>query len=225
MAKLPKIDLSGVSTEKLVSMSDEELMKFTRQHLTGTNLTKEQYSKAVRQAFATITSRLVSASNKRIKRLGATEMGQNAPAYINYMKHAKFSVRGKSYSQLRNLFKVAKQFLGYKTSSVQGWNKVRREVEMRLGVMSKWKAKKFWKAYRELEELNGGFVDKSHQSKLSSDNIQRMLRNEISESGWRKKRGDIIDAVNEKIKETYEEEQNTDEEEFFDLLEELDSFD
>ena len=224
---LPKINLTGISTEKLINMSDEQLMDLARSQFKGVKLTANERSRAVRQAFATITSRLVSTANKRVKRLGKTESGRMSPAYINYMKHNKLSVRGKSWNQLRNTFKTTKQWLKYKTSTASGWKAVRTDVEKRIGFMTKYESKKFWKAYRELEELNGGFVDKSHKDKLSSDQIQSMLYNEVNEKGWRTKRTSVVDSVNEKIKDIYEEQNSSDEEDNYeDLFDDLeDAFD
>ena len=205
--KIPTIDLSGISTQNLLNVNDDTLMDLARSQFRGLNLTKSQKKQAVRNAFASITSRLVSTANKRIKRLGKTEIGRTSPAYIQYMKHGKFSVMGKNYNQLRNMFKVTKQFLEYKTSTIQGWKEVRQRVEEDIGYMTKWEERKFWKTYRELEETNGGFVDKSHRTRLSSDQIQKLLHQELSEKGWRTKRESVVNSMNKKINDIYREEQ------------------
>ena len=224
--KLPQINLGGLSTKDLLTISDENLMDFTRSQFRNLDLSTRDMQRVVRNAFAQITSRLVSTANKRIRQLGKTEIGRTSPAYIQYMKHGKLSVRGKNYNQLRNLFKTTKQFLKYKTSTTQGWKEVRERVEEEIGEMTQWETKKFWKTYRELEESSGGFVDKSHQTKLSSDQIQKLLHQELTESGWRTKRSTIIDRMEKKIDEIYLEEQNQNkyDEEFFEDLDDEDYF-
>ena len=223
---IPKIDLTGISTRDLITMDEERLMDFTRSQFRGLNLTKSQERQAYRKAFAQVTSRLVSTANKRIRNLGKSEIGRTAPAYINATKKAKFSVRGKNYNQLRNLFKVTKQFLKMKTSTLSGWEEVREDVEERIGEMSAWESKKFWKMYRMLEETNGGFVDKTHNTRLSSDQIQTLLfeTTENAKRGWRTKRSDIIDSMQKKIDDIYKEEQrsSTNDYQFEDLEDEED---
>lgn len=221
--KLPRIDLTGISTKMLISLDDDTLMDFTRSQFRKYNLSTRQYKATIRQAFADITGRLVSTANKRIRQLGKTEIGKTSPAYINAMKRGKFSVKGKNYNQLRNVFKTAKQFLNYKTSTIEGWKDVRERVEEEIGDMTKWEEKRFWKAYRMLEESNGGFVDKSHNSRLSSDQIQKMLHQQFSESGWRSKYSSIMDSMQEKINSAYlSESYDEDDEDYFDDLEDED---
>lgn len=209
--KIPNINLSGISTRDLLSMDEDTLMDFTRSQYRGLNLTKAEQRRAYRKAFAQVTSRLVSTANKRIRNLGKTSIGKTSPAYIKATKGAKFSVRGKNYNQLRNLFKVTKQFLRMKTSTISGWEKIREDVEERIGEMTPWESKKFWKLYRQLEETNGGFVDKTHATRLSSDQIQTMLHQEIveSERGWKTRKDSIIDSVNRKIDDIYKQEEES----------------
>ena len=221
---IPQINLGGLSTKDLLTISDENLIDFTTAQFRNLNLSTRQKRTAVRNAFAQVTSRLVSTANKRIRQLGKTEIGRTSPAYISYMKHGKLSVRGKNYNQLRNLFKTTKQFLNYKTSTIKGWEEVRQRVEQEVGEMTPWETKKFWKTYRELEETSGGFVDKSHLTNLSSDQIQKLLHQELSESGWRTKRSTIIDRMENKINDIYLQEQNQDEYDE-DLFEDLDEED
>lgn len=218
--KLPRIDLTGISTNQLINLDDDTLMDITRSQFRKYNLTQKQYRATIRRAFADITSRLVSTANKRIRQLGKTEIGRMAPAYLSAMKRGKFSVKGKNYNQLRNVFKTTKEFLKYKTSTTEGWKEVRERIEKEIGTMTKWEEKKFWKTYRMLEEVNGGFVDKSHNTRLSSDQIQKMLHQELSDSGWRTKRATIIDSMQKKIEQAYlEESYDEDEEDYFDELE------
>ena len=64
-----------------------------------------------------LTGRLVSASNKRIRRLSKATRGTSSFAYQYVEERGKnFSTRGKDINQLRTEFKTAKQFLSMKTS-------------------------------------------------------------------------------------------------------------
>lgn len=187
-------DVKGKSINDIMNIDPLDLMKMSSKEL------------------RTVTNRLVSASNKRIRRLEKTEMGRTSPAYINYaQKRGKpFSTRGKNVNQLRNEFAQAQSFLSKKTSTLSGWKDVREDVESRLGgSMTNTQSKKFWKAYRELEERTGGFLDKNYGGKTNrtSDRIQKMLYETFSEKGWRTKRSDIIETMKERYDELYEEEQ------------------
>lgn len=174
------------------------------------NLDPQELSKLTRSELAKITSRLVSASNKRIRRLAKTELGQSSPAYIG-RKGKPFSVKGKGVNELRNEFKNLKNFLGYKTSTAKGWKEVRLDVEKRLGgSLDKTTSKKFWETYRRLQETNAGAIlDKKHrkQTRNTSDRIQKKLYN-VMKKDWNISMDDALDIMQKKINKIYESEQN-----------------
>lgn len=166
-----------------------------------------------------ITSRLVSASNKRIKRLSKAVRGKSSFAYQSVEERGrKFSVRGKDVNQVRQEFKNAKNFLQMKTSTVTGWNKYRKEMEERTGYATNgeslnWKDatwKKYWKVYRRFEESHGGTFKKG-----DSDRIQKMLT-EIMDSNDKRKSADsfqrMIEDEYDKMYESndYEDEETED---------------
>ena len=220
--KLPRIDLTGISTRDLLTMDEERLMDLTRSQFRGMKLTKREFQQTYRRAFANITSRLVSTANKRIKRLAKTKIGRTAPAYISYKKHKKFSVRGKNYNELRNMFKLSKQFLRMKTSTIGGWEEVRKRTEELFGDMNTHEIGKFWKLYKELEETNGGFVSKGHATRLSSDEIQKMLHQEMMK-GKNNNFEDVVGRMQKRIDDIYEEEQE--ESQYDDYFEDIDEYD
>lgn len=106
---------------------------------------------------------LADAANKRLKRLGETEIGRHSPAYEKAMKRSfttdqggKFGTQGKNRNQLRSEYKAAVDFLNLKTSSVSGWKKTREKAYKKIGGDFGGSAKAeigFWSTYRKLREL------------------------------------------------------------------------
>lgn len=169
------------------------------------NMDWEQLNSLSESDFRKLTGRLVSASNKRVRRLSKTSRGTSSFAYqFTEERGRMFSTRGKNLNQLRNEFKASKQFLQMKTSTVKGWNKYRKEMEQRTGYATEnesmnWSERtwsKYWKVYRRFEETHGGTMKKG-----DSDRIQKMLT-EIMQSSDKRKSADsfqwmIEDAYNE----------------------------
>ena len=126
---------------------------------------------------------LASAANKRLARLGSTEIGKVAPAYLSAAKRSytgaaggKFGTAGKSRNQLLNEYKAVKSFLQMKTSSVSAWKAVRKKSYERAGLPLTDDAEKeimFWRLYRKIEEL---FPEMKTSEKYGSDETQTDLR-------------------------------------------------
>lgn len=116
-----------------------------------------------------LVNRLVSASNKRLRRLEKSSDGRYSPAF-----RQKFSSRGKSRNLLLREFSDSKRFLISKTSTVRGWNKYRDATEERLGGrLPKNQRKKFWRVYRKFQESHQGgmgAIDKG------SERMQKYIR-------------------------------------------------
>lgn len=175
-------DIMDMSWEKLNSLSEED--------------------------FKAVTNRLVSASNKRIKRLTGTKRGKSSFAY-QYVEERgrKFSTRGKSLNQLRTEFKSAKQFLSMKTSTVKGWKKYRAEMEKRTGYAtenesSNWSDatwRKYWKVYRRFEETHRGTFKKG-----DSDRIQQMLTEIMNSNDKRRSADTFQEMIEEEYTDMYE---------------------
>lgn len=183
MKKQIKISVSGLSVKDILSMRPEELLTLNKKNLSS------------------IASRLVSASNKRIRRLAQTEEGQLSPAYQTYAKRGRqFSIKGKNVNQIRNEIKNMEHFLNLKTSTVSGWNKVRKEAEKRIGKMTKAQSKKFWKTYHRLEEEEGGALAIIGDS----DKIQKTLHSEVT-SHKRISVDELTNKMMERLDEMYEE--------------------
>lgn len=149
-----------------------------------------------------LTSRLVSAANKRIRRLRDSDVGKYSPALNKVDKMGRlFSVEGKNTNEVRREFKMVKSFLQKKTSSISGYKKHRKETMERLGI-KKWQSKEqeqeFWSMYREIVELGGG--DEVVKNIFGSQVIQLSLRDEQKKGGTRE---DIMKRMYAKIDEMY----------------------
>ena len=164
-----------------------------------------------------VKSRLVSASNKRIKRLASTKTGKSSFAYQTVEERGrKFSVRGKDTNALRQEFKLSKNFLNMKTSTVKGWKKYRANVEERTGYATsgeslEWSDRtwsKYWKVYRRFEETHGGTFKKG-----DSDRIQQMLT-EIMQSNDKRRSADTFSQM---IEDEYADIYESEDEEDFDI--------
>ena len=168
------------------------------------DLSWERLNTLTTDEFKQLTNRLVSASNKRIRRLSKATRGTSAFAYQFIEERGRqFSTRGKNRNQLMNEFKTAKRFLSMKTSTIKGWNKYRKDTEKRIGYnteneSSEWTDatwKKFWKVYRRFEETHSGIYRKG-----DSDRIQQMLV-EIMDSNDKRRSADTFQQL---IEQEYE---------------------
>ena len=161
-----------------------------------------------------LTGRLVSASNKRIRRLSKTARGTSSFAYQYVEERGKnFSTRGKDINQLRTEFKTAKQFLSMKTSTIKGWKKYRKEMEERTGYATsgesvEWSEstwKKYWKVYRRFSETHGGTYKKG-----DSDRIQQMLTEIMNSNDKRKSADSFQKIIEDEYTDMYESDMDKD---------------
>lgn len=189
--KKATIDLTGKSIQDIMNL-DIDINKLSRGDLSR------------------VVGRLVSASNKRIRNLEKTSIGKLSPAYQSRMQHGgQFSTKGLDTNQLRHLFGQTKGFLELKTSTTSGWKELRTGIADKLGIEldTETKAKRFWKAYREITESQN-IPSKNVRSRYNSERIQEMLATQYGmKGGFNQRRSDIIDRVNQKITQIYEEEQ------------------
>lgn len=162
----------------------------------------------------TIANRLVSASNKRVRRLESSNIGKESPALMDISKRGgKFSVKGKSFNQIRNEVANMRNFLSKKTSSVSGFKKVRKQVEKRIGgKMTNEQSSDFWSNYRKLEELQGGLF-----KELDSTTIQRELYQTMYVKNSTDTIGDMVERLNNMYNDIYDDE-DYDEDEFYDFF-------
>jgi hypothetical protein len=122
-----------------------------------------------RRTIARAVRRLADTANKRIKKF--EEKGLESPAYLNVQKSGgKFSTRGKTVNQLRTEFIRARNFLGMKTATIKGYEKVKTDffdrVEATTGqrmVLDDDDLNKFWRLYDQMESDVAPFVKGSPQ--------------------------------------------------------------
>ena len=174
-------------------------------------MTKKQLLEVVRQLSKT--------ANQRIYRLEHTKTGTLSPAYHHVEKRGEiFGVKGKTLNQLRNEYADVKNFLKMKTSTVSGWNKVRKETYNRIGTdFAGVDEVRFWNLYRKLEELDFGSVQN-----VGSTTTQRMLRQELEQNSGDD--DDILSAMEKRLTGEYEkimESYNYEGDEFFDIGENI----
>ena len=146
-----------------------------------------------------VATRLVSASNKRIRRLAKASGGKFSPAYARIENMGRmFSVKGKDISGLRAEMAQMRSFMKLKTSTVKGWKKVQKYISQRFGGrISDSQMNTFWTVYRKLEESMGGVIG----SVFDSDKIQSMLYDEMTSSD---SEDDIIERMIRNMDEEYD---------------------
>ena len=127
------------------------------------------------ESLAKLTSRLVSAFNKRAKRLEKSEYAELSPAFRGLQEQGKtrLSVKGLNRRQLKTVFTDAKRLLDeYKTFSIAGTKRYMTQVAERLNYefKSKEEARQFWEAIDKLKEKE---IGTKKTGKFSSADIQR----------------------------------------------------
>ena len=117
--KVPTIDVNGLSIQDIM------------------NIDVETFNQLGESDLRRITSRLVSASNKRIRAL--EKRGIQSPAYLGLGTDVRFTTKtakGTSKQQMANKirqeFSRARRFLSSKTSSVRGYNEFVKETRRKL---------------------------------------------------------------------------------------------
>ena len=107
-----------------------------------------------------ITSKLVSAMNKRIKRLGETEIGRLSPTYQAYenRRNKYYSIKDKDNKLLKGdaLYNRYEQLVSSlkRATSVREWKKLRNETLTKLNLddVDLETEKAFWSMYRKFQE-------------------------------------------------------------------------
>lgn len=220
------MQVKGLSIQDIMNMDWKDLNKLS--------------AKDMRQ----LTSRLVSASNKRIRALAKSKRGEYSYAYQTVKQRGRmFSIRGKGLGEVRSEFAMAKGFLGMKTSKVSAWKKERTEIEKRvqnivsdvererLGLEKpesyieeqpiEWSERtweKFWESYRKYEESYGGSFAKG-----DSTRIQQALY-EVYQSNDKRRTADfMLDKLMERGEKLYEQSQESDDP--FEIVDETDEKD
>lgn len=162
--KLVEIDPSGLSIEDIIKLDPTHVKGLTNKSL------------------AVLTSRLVSAYNKRAKRLEKAGLELSSPAYRGLIEAGKtrLSVKGKNRNELISVYADAKRFLTERTtSSVSGTRKLQREISKRIGYefQDKKESTLFWGVMDRLKEKGIGI------DKRSSTDVQREVADLLFNEG------------------------------------------
>lgn len=164
-----------------------------------TSLSNKDFNSLSRSELAKVTSRLVSASNKRLRRL--EKQGITTPSSESVAKSGgAFSVKGKNINELRAEFSRAKTFLGQKTSTVSGYKKFKKEYKQLTGFnlesLTKEQQGDLWKLTTALKEIEPvKFYKMNYKQRLNYvSNV--FTPNESFEN--------MRDRLNEKVNEEYE---------------------
>ena len=112
-------------------------------------------------------SRKASLANKRLARLEKNGL-EDSPAYKKFMESGggKFSIRGKTGSELsRELIRI-NNFIDMKTSTVKGLNQVLRDTADRVGVK--------YKDMKQLQQYSSRFFELYNKSLQYLDTVEKM---------------------------------------------------
>lgn len=163
------------------------------------NMDLEKFNAMDAADLKAVTNRLVSAANKRIRRIEAS--GTPSPAYRSVMKSGGvFSTQGKDLNALRAEYVRLKKFYEMKTSSVRGAKKAQKEnleALRKKGVnATQEQADEMFRLYERLKELDNSVALKNVKYS-AMDEIQKQI-----DAG--KDPDLIIQTMREKVSEIYE---------------------
>lgn len=186
-------DVTGVTINQLIKMDFRELQKYNE------------------ASVKKITSRLVSAMNKRYRRLGASEQGQMSPTYQWFEKREKkgkgfYSVKGKTKSTTISLFKTLQEKLQQETSTISGYKKFKKKLYEDLELDFKGsinQEKKFWEVYNKYSETE----DKTTENWKTGGGSPQVMQYILNQMGdWENMNNDqkqeIINKLYEDLKIT-----------------------
>lgn len=182
MARIKNLNVSGMSVEDIRQLDTRTLS-----------------DKALKQAL----NRLVSAGNKRLRRLSADEYGQYSPT----AKQTKaFSAKGlKTRGEIKAEYERVRSFLdpSKKSHTVRGWRNIVKKMKRKGVTDEQVKSPDFWSLYRQfLKEYVPHIYD--------SETLLMLLSSAISSGIWDE------DDIREFLNGTYErQESETDEDDAF----------
>ena len=190
---MAKFDVTGSSIKDIARLD-----KSTIDHLSKSDLSK-------------VTSRLVSAMNKRIRYLGKSDIGRLSPTYQAYERRVSkglgrdgfYSVKGKDPQQLKDLYRQLSKSLNSDITTAKGWKKHRQEVFDRIGYNfnnDQDREKKFWKLYRKFQEQDSSY--KQYRKEIS-DKVLTYIANEIGSDFTDSEEN--IQMIQDKVDQLYEE--------------------
>lgn len=176
------LDVRGMTIDEIVNMDPEKLNRLSDADLTA------------------ISKRLVSAANKRVRRLRASKEGRYSPA-LKDVPEAGFSVNFKKDKNHRNRvyeeYARMRNFMKMRTSTSKGWRGFRKEMHEKYGApMDPEEASDFWREYRVFMRENMAIPA---TGKDGSERLLKLFAKVYNDRGldW--------EYLNERAKELYEE--------------------
>ena len=137
------------------------------------DLTPDQFRFITAKELKQRLNVLTGVANKRLARLKEADLTTPASRYL------KFSVKNKSYNELKKEFSRARNFLRMKSSTVKGARSIekafkdRLKIEVKAGdVIETFDKKEFWEAYNKIKSS-----DKALITRLSSEQVQSDIYN------------------------------------------------
>ena len=115
-----------------------------------------EFNKLKESQLRSLTNKLVSAANKRVRRFQAA--GEKSPAFSKVEQEGIFSTRNKSFNELRQEFARTRRFLQSETGNLRGAKRVQNQVINNLnrsGVsITRDQYNAFFDAYEKLKQEN-----------------------------------------------------------------------
>lgn len=115
-----------------------------------------EFNKLKESQLRSLTNKLVSAANKRVRRFQAA--GEKSPALSKVEQEGIFSTRNKSFNELRQEFARTRRFLQSETGNLRGAKRVQNQVINNLnrsGVsITRDQYNAFFDAYEKLKQQN-----------------------------------------------------------------------
>ena len=200
------VNLKGTSVDKLTNLSATQIKQYDRKNL------------------AKIVTKLASAANKRVKRLG--ENGLATPALRKADKGKHFGSKDKNLKQLRSEYKRVSGFLKSETSTVKGYksflnrlSKKFKEKGVKVGGGSTEEMQDFidkeTRIYDWLKDRNPLIEDSIYKYSVMPKLSEYINQGNLSESAIKKRMQKYINEEYKKIQES----RNIDTSQFFDITE------
>ncbi len=178
------IDVTGLTVKDILNMSTRQINALDAKDL------------------ARVSSRLVSAANKRMRRL--EKAGIESPAYRNAQRGGgAFSIKGKDEVAIKNEFVRMKTFMEGKTSTVRGAKQAQKKMVdefKKVGVeMEEENVDRVMKIYDRLKEIDPSVSLKQFKYAIQ-DSVSKYVEQDMTDT-------EIMEKMQERIAELYEENQ------------------
>ena len=200
------VNLKGTSADELTNLSATQIKQYDRKNL------------------AKIVTKLASAANKRVKRLG--EKGLDTPALRKAYKGKHFGSKDKNLKQLRSEYKRVSGFLKSETSTVKGYksflnrlSKNFKEKGVKVGSGTIKETQDFidkeTRIYDWLKERNPFIEESIYKYSVMPKLSEYINQGNLSELAIKKRMQKYIKEEYKKIQES----RNIDTSQFFDITE------